>query len=216
MKIQKTILVGGILLGVMAVSASANTVKISWGLPGAAATATEYGPDGSTVVRTFKTFCLEDSEFFNPASTFNFTIDNRVIYGGPLSTGNPASAQLTTGAAQLYLDYMSGKPGLTAQAVQEGIWANQGYNNNIHIGDTYYNWSVPAGYTIDQSAYTGHSFEIINLYISNNADGLDNYNNNGVYGQRQSFIYSIPDGGTTISLLGLGFVGLGMLRRKLS
>jgi len=221
-------------LGVMSVSALANQVSIAWNYASTSisAVATEYNSTGAAF-RTFQTFCLEDNEYFYPNTKYDFTVGTKVVFGGPLGTGNPASFQLTVGAANLFKAYMNGTI-KNARAVQEAIWYNQGYTataytKNWNAGwqadlsdlDTSYS-SLPSSSTyksiyFDRTAYDpiGNSnIKVMNL--TSTTDGLDYYAGNGVSTQRQSFIYVVPDGGMTISMLGFGFIGLGMLRRKMS
>ncbi len=209
---------GAMLLGVMSVSALANQVSIAWNYPGGSAVATEYNSSG-TAFRTFQTFCLEDGEFYDPNYKYNFNVGTRVIYDQPLNAAlDPAGGPLTTGAVNLYKAYMNGTL-KNAGAVQEAIWYNQGYYNNTWATDLA---SINSAYSSLNTTYfdrtpfvdpTGY-IKVMNLYANNNADNVDRYNP-AVNPQRQSFIY-VPDGGMTISMLGFGFIGLGMLRRKMS
>ncbi len=45
---------------------------------------------------------------------------------------------------------------------------------------------------------------------------LNNYSNAARTAVAQDFLYRVPDGGTTLALLGGALMGLGLLRRKLS
>lgn len=207
MRMHTKVVAGLMLLGAMAMSASANTVKINWGyddVPPVSATAKIY--NGATLTETFQTFCLEANEYFSEGRSYNYTLDAEVIHGG----GTSGSKALSTGAALLYEAYINHAIS-NAKAVQEAVWYYQGYSG--YTDSTGYF----SGYTKAQlqAAYSG-SYLVINLTDTANSDGLNNYKQNGIYGDRQSFIYSVPEGSVTVSLLGFGLIGLGMLRRKLA
>jgi hypothetical protein len=188
-------LVAGLLLA--SVAAQADTIKIAWGYPGSPATAT-ISPSGLK----FKTFCLEDSEYIRENYAYNFNTGSTIVYGGP------SGSAVTTGTVNLYLAYFSGAI-TDAGLVQRAIWYDQGYST-FGTADVL---ALGAAY-LDTSAYSGiHLVTVYNLYSPGNADGLDNYNGNGIYTQRQSFI-RLPDGGTTVILLGAGLLGLGLVYRR--
>lgn len=195
-------------MGLMATSVLANQVSIDWFPGGNASVATIYNNQGGAV-RSFTTFCLEDREYFYPGWHYNYTIDDVVYqgYGSSLPhTGTPPSVVLTKGAVDLYLAYVGGTlTDVSASAVQNAIWACQGYGVSYD--------SRLASY-IDRTDYRLGNYpgiHVINLYDAKNNDGLNGYDGqpNGV---RQSYIY-VPDGGLTVMLLGMGMVAVGWVRR---
>ena len=55
---------------------------------------------------TFQTFCVEDSEYFSPGSTYNVQLNTAAVYGMPGATSG--SEPVTLGTAWLYSQFANG------------------------------------------------------------------------------------------------------------
>jgi VPDSG-CTERM motif len=182
----------------------------------------------------FQTFCIETGVEFTPGTTYNYTVGN---VSQPLTGGGTGSGlALSAGAAWLYDAFGTGRlnqfvysgfTGPNSQRMQEdnlvqaAIWAFQGgqtYNINPYPGYTipsadptstsynvYYAETIDAlgGLANADSAYTGTSVQILQMW--SNSDDT---------GAAQNQLVLVPDGGTTVALLGGSLVGLQSLRRK--
>jgi hypothetical protein len=168
---------------------------------------------------TFQTFCIEGNETISGYSaTYNAALSQNAMYGSQPTTGDPISV----GTGWLYSQFAQGTlagynfGGTTAQRqasaglLQNAIWWLEGEE-----GITY-NSANPFMFAVVQQFQTPAAAM---------ADGGWNY---GVYAlnlwavggtletsrvQDQLF-YQVPDGGTTLMLLGGALVGIGALRRK--
>jgi hypothetical protein len=213
MKIHRVLALGILMIGMLATSAFADQISISWFSGGynGASLATIYNTQNQPV-SSFTTFCLEDGEYFNPAYHYDFTVDSVVIQGTGSTLphqGSPTSIVLTQGAVDLYHGFMNNTlGGASAVDVQNAIWIAQGYSPTLSNPLS----TILLTYANENYAYTGTSVRVLNLYNSTNSDNLDGYGGQPA-GVRQSFL--VPDGGLTAMLLGLAIGGLAMISRKL-
>jgi hypothetical protein len=162
---------------------------------------------------SFQTFCVEVGEYIYPNTTFDVSISQASIY-----TGKP----LTQGAAWLYHQFQCGtlagydytrQNKQTVQDLQDAIWLFMGitvaeikaedpnYNPNnqfviaggVHGGFLLNNGQIPVG--------------VLNMWAA------------GHYGDpayaRQDQLVCVPDGGLTLTLLGMGLGSLALVSRKL-
>lgn len=163
----------------------------------------------------FATFCLEYTEEFTPGDTYPVTLGPNAMYGGMPPNGNP----LRVGAAYLYYLFATGNQTFgydwgagrlnSAGQLQNALWwlENEGPGN------------VPLAYD------PNNTFEnlVISKFGSANAAMADNDNLYpvevmvlGLPGQVQDQLILVPDGGTTLLLLGAGFGGIALLKRRLA
>ena len=159
---------------------------------------------------TFQTFCLENKVFIsvNSNTPYTYTIDS-----GVLSVAQP----LSQGTAWLYGAFLDGLlPNnlgsgnyadnllIDADLLQFAIWALQG-QVPAQPTNVYYNLGLTlGGTTLDGGLadYTGYEIKVLNPWGPNGED------------VQSLLIRSVPDGGTTSALLGLGLLGLALVRRK--
>jgi len=157
---------------------------------------------------TFRTFCLEFGTSLELGRTYYYETGNIVQLGGQnIQTGDP----LSRGSAWLYSQFragtLSGYTGSNPQqtSLQNAFWMLE---NEIAFDGTN-PWIVLAGGAIGgnllDNANGAYGVFALNLWA--NANGT---------GDAQSLLGSVPDGGLTVTLLGLGLGGLALLRRKLS
>ena len=173
----------------------------------------------------FQTFCVEGNEEINPNETVSVVFNTQSVF-----TGTP----LSVGAALLYSEFAqgtlanysygvgrSGTPTSSAAQLQNAIWAFMGGQEGQNLA-TLYNGGVILGGNIfvidavnaigslaaaDAAAAAGQD----GVYVLNTWDG-----GVGVQGaQRQDMlIWTTPDGGTTVMLLGMGLMGLVFISRR--
>ena len=180
-----------------------------------------YASDAKTVVAGnlgFQTFCLEESEGFTPGKTYQAVVNDRAVAGG-VNLSHPAVTPgadiLSVGTTWLYAQFAKGTLAgynyawgagrvATAKELQATIW-----------------------YLEDEAADPGAANPFRNAVVGHFVDpkvdavaGLDgvyavNLTLNGTLKQ-DVLIYLTPDGGLTVSLLGLGLAAVGVfgLRAK--
>ena len=174
--------------------------------------------DGMT--NTFETFCVETRVDFYPANwggpTYSANISDYAI-GGNIRTGS--NNPLTLGAAWLYYEFATGKlQGYDytgsgrhndASALQEAIWI---FMRQDHINSSF----DPPNYNnifLTEAATAVGSANVFNP--SNGRYGvhvLNLYDANGSPAQNQLVLTPEP---TSIILLGMGLIGLVVVRRKM-
>jgi hypothetical protein len=172
----------------------------------------------------FQTFCIESTVYFSPGQAYSYT----------LSTTTDSQGQaLTQGAAYLYYQFATGNlsgynytagSGRTASAgaLQAAIWYLMGgqsvagwvYTAANITSDSFYNLAVAEFGTAAKAAaaYTGGSVEILEL----SANGTPAQNQLVLTGVPMPNGSPVPDGSTTVLLLGAALSGLALLKRKLS
>jgi hypothetical protein len=157
--------------------------------------------------------------------------------GGSAPLGQPFSYYLAEGTAYLYsqfakgtlagYDYNTGNDSTDAAArladaglLQSAIWALQGgqsyggYPNGV-TGNVFYNDALSfLGANVDVAATSSTDFGVEVMNLTLNGAG-NNYQNQLVYlGNPPTPTPSVPDGGTTLVLLGMGLSGLAIFRRR--
>ena len=179
---------------------------------------------------SFQTFCIENSspaEYIEKNTTYNVTLNRNAVNGGvgggasgdPLSVGTGwLYRQFATGTLTGY-DYTNpgrgGNPAVatySAYLLQQAIWWLE------QEGGVTYN----ASNIFMQAAYSHFGNSEAGARFSDATTGAWNYGvyalnmkkTNNVQGQDQLFY--VPDGGTTLALLGCALMGIGALRRKLN
>lgn len=179
----------------------------------------------SPVATSFQTFCVEGAEFIGGFGVYNAAYNNKTVFG---------NVALTKGAAYIYSQFVTqgnfgGYSGATynytgarttsAALVQNAIWAFMGQEGKTaatEASNPFFNAAISAeGGTFalaDAVATTGYH----NVYVLNLTGVSD-----GKAAQDQ-LIYTegaipntIPDGGMTVMLLGMGFSGFAFVSRRL-
>ena len=170
----------------------------------------------------FQTFCLETGVTFNYGTTYYYTLGQTTQ---PTSGGGSGSGlALTQGAAYLYYEFATGQlagynyansgSGLSrlndAALLQAAIWYLQG-------GQTHSGFVTP---TTSNDPFYALALANANSSYLNYVDVLQLWSNSNDTGAVQNQLVltgtrPVPDGGTTVVLLGGALAGLQALRRKL-
>jgi hypothetical protein len=174
----------------------------------------------------FQTFCVETGVEFSPGTAYTYTLGSSTAADGGLAG---SGLNLSVGTAYLYYEfatgnlagynYANGSSGLSriqdAGLLQAAIWALQG-------GQTYSGYAVP---TVSNNAFYAAALAATGGTVADATAA-----NNGTYdveimqmyggdtpAQAQLVLGSpaptpVPDGGTTVCLLGMGLAGMFLFR----
>jgi hypothetical protein len=157
----------------------------------------------------FQTFCIEDSEYFYPGTTYAASTGNNALYG---AVGSSPGTPVTMGTAWLYSQFAAGTLGAyhyayggtrtpDAGAVQQAIWYFQGETVGAHNA-----WAVLA------EANVANAFAAANGAFGVQALTL------GAPGQVQDqLVIVVPEPTTVIAgagALALALLGIGGARRS--
>jgi hypothetical protein len=190
---------------------------------------------GLTATATsFQTFCIELTEEFTPGVTYNATPGPNAMGGGV--GGGVGGDPVSEGTGWLYSEFATGnladynyQPGgrqASAGLLQSAIWMLEEEiawdpNNNIFIQDVlaHFNVSGDSGRQTVQGGFAAdYGVQALVLTDPNNPAGPVQdqlyFNNSSVGGQCVN-CPSVPDGGMTMSLLGMAMAGLGLMARRL-
>jgi VPDSG-CTERM motif len=166
---------------------------------------------------SFQTFCIEIQHEFTLGGTYNYTL-GQDTHGAPPSTASPV---LNLGTAWLFSQFGAGHIaiGSTTQAgeFQAALWyfQGQGVNGNGAFSGPGFGDGLPGAnaYTDEAiTALTGLGLDaldpsngkfFVSIIESSNANGAP----------AQDWLY-VPDGGTTVVLLGIGLMGLVLVSRR--
>ena len=223
---KKTTIIG-MLLGIAIVPAAlANTITGSQ-TPGAhflnggeiTAVTTppvQFGMPGPSGPPSFQTFCIESQVGFNNGGTYLYSLSQTDHAGHPLTIGAAwLFAKFTAGTLAGY-DYTFGSGReLSAGGLQLAIWQLQGQTipsgflgNATVVADA----AIDVGLATAAASLLGHAPKDpsagmfgVNVLSLTTRDGAP----------AQDWL-GVPDGGTTMALLGFALVAVEGLRRKLS
>lgn len=160
----------------------------------------------------FWTFCLEYNEHFSANTTYDVELNNGAKAGG--AGGNIVDGKdiISVGTAYLYENFAQGTLGsfiydnASAAALQDMIWYLEGEKTLSSYGDTFTGLLTGLFGSLDNAKadYTGTAVGVMNL------------TQNGYNRQDQLVFHgsSVPDGGATLALLGLGLTGLAVFKRR--
>ncbi len=157
------------------------------------------------------TFCIEINESFSGGGIYNVSLSNSADNGG-YSGGNPDPISVAT--ARLYSLFATGQMsslvgGFVYDAshgadVQEAIWYLEGEDSVLNrTGANSIIAALGAPSFNSTINYTGSAVRVMNL-----TDSAGNKK------QSQLVYVGVPDGGTSLLLLGLGLAGLNVLSRR--
>ena len=219
------LMIGAALLAVFGPLASANTMQLTldYGSRHSGdggefnASSSDFAPatmgyaPSTTFNGGFETFCVEYNEHFTPGSTYYYGISQGAINGG-VSGGNPDP--ISRGTAWLYLqfatgnltgyDYSTGAGGnASAAALQAAIWFLEGEGGAGNQFSPLVATQLGSDYLLDNNGYYGVG--VLNLWADSNHTQF-----------AQDQLMLVPDGGSTVMLLGLGLLGLIVGRWKLN
>lgn len=218
--------IGAAAFTVFLSSASAGTMTIDYGSRHSGSggefrvNSADFNPSAmgyaanTTVSGGFETFCLEANEYFTPGGTYYYEISQGAVNGG-ISGGNPDPVSL--GSAWLYVQFAQGtltgydyatlgSSSVSAATLQEAIWWLEGEAAGQDLGNAYENLAIAhfgsvAAATADNDGFYGVG--VLNVWGDANHTQL-----------AQDQLVLVPDGGTTVMLLGLGLLGLVLGGRK--
>jgi VPDSG-CTERM motif len=152
------------------------------------------------------------------SGAINLTGLNFSMTGGVIPSLNPPFGLIRTGLDGS-VDFYGGIAGPTSFGSGPGALPNTGSGDLVGIVGGLQGLDVPQGYVsgpLSSSAtWDNASFDTLGVtpgtYVWTWGTGLENQNFTLIIGGA-----GVPDGGTTVSLLGFGLLGLAALRRKLS
>lgn len=173
---------------------------------------------GARNTTQFGTFCIERNEFFSPGATVlevELSLHAKAGgNGGPYEVlpGGGVGDPISKGTAELYRLFATGlldttiagysySSGSDNDELQNAFWRLEG-ETPVDSVNVYYDW-VAANVTDYAGNYDGAAVRVMNL-----TDSAGNRK------QDQLVYLGVPDGGVTVGLLGLAFVGLAAFRRR--
>lgn len=161
--------------------------------------------------KAIQVFCLELDTYISVPSDYVYSIDNQVL-AKTKAIGKGTDYLYSQFAQGLLADYDFGipAPGIArasdAQLLQKAIWYSQGFNVDINDNKFikaalgYYQFGNSEDLRMDSGNALGT--KALNLYTSTRIDK-----------QSQAVWQRVPDGGSTVALLGLGLSVLAFLSR---
>src|ERR1035437_9159817 len=187
------------------------------------------GSSIATAGTSFQTFCVENLDYIAPGSTYTAFVASQI-------NGNNGTKTLSIGAAYLYAQFLAGTlggvygynytPGVGRSAMAgllpQTIWWTMGEMSSP--GGCFVTDLANAGITTPSAAISGAYYEtkiggtiydvaVLNLGLNGGTDSQD---------QDQLIAWTrpvphdsrVPDGGTTVSMLGMGLAGLAFIGRR--
>jgi hypothetical protein len=192
-----------------------------------------YGSSASS----FQTFCVEGTEYINANSTYSATYNTVTVKGGVALTQGAAwlYSQFATdgnfnGIATYNYDHGGLNPAArrnSANDLQLALWLLMGGQESTTLANVYTRSSDGShNYFMDAAINKFGSFAgadttaatvgydgvyVMNLYGADGTPAQDQlvYNNNG------NIPNVVPDGGMTVTLLGMGMTGLAFVSRRM-
>lgn len=170
---------------------------------------------------SFQTFCLERGEWLAQGSV-NYVVNDEAVGGGANyhgPAGNQGGDRLSIGTAWLYSQFAQGilsgydysGSGRTSSAglLQHAIWALEDELTDPSPGSNiFFDLAMTHG---GQDNYTSGLFGV---WVLNNTAGTTKKQDMLFYGAVPSAGGSVPDGGSTLILLGLAAGGLSVMGRQ--
>ena len=188
------------------------------------------GVAGTAWTSGFETFCIEFNEYISLPGTYAAGISGGAIYGGvaggidhDFNASTPTTDLISIGTAYLYSQFAAGTlagytyaPGAARAAsalrLQQAIWYLEDEialpSTNAFLTTVFRLFGTPGA---GVGALAGGAKR-----DSHGAYGVAALNLGGPPPVKQDQLIMVPDGGLTLTLLGLGLGGLALLRRKLS
>lgn len=170
--------------------------------------------DGSS----FQTFCVQSQVYFHPGTSYNYSLSLATIPGAvPLTKGTAWLFDQFSVEALSGYDYTLGA-GRKASAgkLQAAIWYFQGqtFPNNDFLA-----WGngVPGSDAFTDAAIAALGGLANAMLPSDGSEGVRVMNLTTIDGKNyaQNWLARVPDGGTTLLMLGMGLSGLAFLSRRM-
>jgi len=187
--------------------------KSDAGVPSIGEQAIIDGYDANAKIgNAIQVFCLELDTYISVPSDYVYSIDNQVL-AKTKAIAKGTDYLYSQFAQGLLADYDFGSPApgaaraTDAQILQKAIWYSQGFNIDpgsnkfITAAMGYYGFGIASDLRMDSGNALGT--KALNLYT---AAGTDK--------QSQAVWQRVPDGGSTVALLGLGLGVLAFLSRR--
>lgn len=137
----------------------------------------------------FLTFCLEEHVNIYIGTGYSYTIDSVVLNG---------NTPLALGTQYLFNQFSNNNSFVATQQdgvdLQKAIWA---FQQNIVLPSNIY-YSMALGYTGPALS----NIQVVNPYVGSDHQDV------------QSFLINVPDGSSTLGLIGLGMMALALFRRR--
>lgn len=184
---------------------------------------------------SFETFCVENNTYFTPGTNYNYTLGQTIpqIPGGP---------KLTTGVAWLYQQFASGvladyyyssgdtgghysSRSLAAGVLQQTIWYLQGETGGALADHTFLNLLTSTGAggagfatlsAAEAAADVTNTFGVQVMQLTDKSSGVDAQDQLYLGPTINPNLPSVPDGGSTVALLGMALGGIGALSKRKS
>ena len=159
--------------------------------------------------QNFQTYCLEYTEHIYLGTTYEYAISSAALNGGTdLGNGLAGSDPISGGTAWLYRKYgQTVNTTAAADSLQMAIWMLEDeFPLSTDPGNAYYAEALLHGGKLDS---VSSDVFAMNLSDLDNSDGLGGT-------RRQDVLISVPDGGITLGMLGVGLMAFGALRRRLA
>jgi hypothetical protein len=176
-------------------------------------------------ITSFQTFCIEKDEYLYPyGASYEVVLSGGAVHGG---VGGPDPDPLSRGTALLYSQFAKGAltgynyaagRNLSAAALQEAIWWLEEEITSYTAGNSFIGL-VATTFGSDLDARLDAGAGQYGVYALNliGAAGAPI----GVVGQDQLYYRdpgitttAVPDGGTTIALLGMALCGMAIVSRR--
>jgi hypothetical protein len=215
---KKTILTGLLMLGTSTLLA--NTLTLDW--------APNHSPSGGEFIITpagsdpFRSFCIERNEHVNPfGNTYTYVENNQAVGGG---LGGPHPDPISIGTAWLYRQFRDGTLGSydTSNTANQSDLQNAFWWLEQEIGTLDIDGNPEPAYDPTTNLYLSEALTALGGTLAGlqaDADGAYNvgvynlYNLDGTLAQDQLAL--VPDGGSTLLMLGLGLTGFAFVSRKI-
>jgi len=184
-----------------------------------------FGPLG---ISSFQTFCIEVTEHIGAFdATYNAQINANAVYGVPSSTLNPLGDPVSVGTGWLYSRFArgvlsgynyTGNRTVSAGLLQNAFWwleqEGTAYDaSNPFMLAAYNTFGGEAGARADGGAAFG--VYALNLWSGDGTTTPINRVQDQLYYNGLVSAASVPDGGTTLTLLGMAVVGVAIVSRRL-
>lgn len=177
-----------------------------------------YAPtvtSGIGVAGTFQTFCLEGNENIGGyANTYNAVVNQNAVWGNVGPVGDP----LSVGTGWLYSQFAQG----TLSGYAFGGTVAQRKASALNLQNTF--WWLEGESGIVYNAGNPFMLAVVTQFGTQAAAKVDGAWNYGVYALnlttanggrvQDQLYYRVPDGGTTVMLLGLALGGVSILARR--
>ena len=179
------------------------------------------GAKNIDVAGSFQSFCIEGGEFIAPfpqdPPPYNAALNHNAVWGGVGPAGDPISvgtgwlySQFARGvwSSGLSYDYTNTGVGrnVSADALQKAIWWLEGEESLSYDSGNIYEAAVVAffGSEAEAKADGGWLYGVWALNLTNPTTGA----------RAQDGLIYVPDGGTTLMLLGMATSGLAVVARR--